>query len=881
MKKLFSFILLLSLFLTCIPLCVTAGVDTVIPPEPKEIYFRSYFNGICDGLDTATTSNVSYDGNICLKVVPDTDSKNGYINLDGYSYTTLNIDITKYSTIVVVYKYVTQKPVVGKAQLRLMPQKTFSAHTYMNAREALVANRWAAASFDLGEARSTIKNGVAPIIKQMHLLPFGTIDVKNLNASDELYISKMYFFSDETGGAAYRKHYIEGTHDSNNKAIFNPAGFITRAEACTMISRILADSDRFVPAGDGESRFSDVSEHYALKYIEHLEDVGFLKSYTEKSFQPDKPVTKSEFLEFLVYLEGYIKSGILQDFSENMNSEAVFPRVTSPLSRAEAVVLINRILGRNPNEPFEQYKTRFNDVTDTSFAKNDIFEAALDHIAFFDENGGEYWARGLGNANATENFAPDYVTGNAKYNEVLELMNSRVEEIRNTPSESFDITGKTYYVSTDGSDDNDGLSEESPLKTARRASELALSGDLVLFERGCEWRERWRTKNGVTYSAYGYGAKPIFNGNTRGDAADPSLWTLIEGSTNVYKYAYKVNDIGNIVLNGTNTVTKYMPTLSGASHMLNGKVFDPATSMTSNNYFICIYDNVKDSYVDVATAQATLYFRCNYGNPGEYYNSIELCERGDHIRVFDNVHMDNIDVRYTGSHGFAMGTANNIKFTNCELSWIGGSAQYYNSSSGSMIRYGNGIEVYGSTKGFVIDNCYIWQCYDAGVTHQFSAGGTSNVVHENVSYTNNVIDKCIYNIEYFMGAADEGSSPDRYMKNILYKGNILSRSGTGWGYYPSRSGSIVGWDHHRNEAENFVIEDNIFFADNYNCFIIAAEKEEWLPTFRNNTYIRRYNANFAKYGIMNQTVQYKFMGNVDDILEKIIEEENSKVYYFQ
>ena len=45
MKKLFSFILLLSLFLTCIPLCVTAGVDTVIPPEPKEIYFRSYLTG--------------------------------------------------------------------------------------------------------------------------------------------------------------------------------------------------------------------------------------------------------------------------------------------------------------------------------------------------------------------------------------------------------------------------------------------------------------------------------------------------------------------------------------------------------------------------------------------------------------------------------------------------------------------------------------------------------------------------------------------------------------------------------------------------------------------------------------------------------------------
>ena len=197
-----------------------------------------------------------------------------------------------------------------------------------------------------------------------------------------------------------------------------------------------------------------------------------------------------------------------------------------------------------------------------------------------------------------------------------------------------------------------------------------------------------------------------------------------------------------------------------------------------------------------------------------------------------------------------------------------------------MVRFGNGIEVYGSCNGFNIDNCYVYQCYDAGITHQFSSGGTTPVVQKNVNYTNNVIDKCIYNIEYFLGASDNDSAP-RYMENILYKGNILARSGGGWGYLPSRSASIVGWGHHRNEASNFVIEDNIFHADNYNCFFIAAEKENWLPKFRNNTYIRRYNANFAKYGLMNETVQYKTRASVLEFLENVVREENPSFYFFK
>ncbi len=848
--------------------------------EMKELYYRSYFSEICDGLDTASASNATYDNTFCVKVVPNPASENGYINLDGYIFQTANIDVSEYATVVVMYKYISDSPVKGKAELRLMPSDIFSKATFMTSREDIVANRWAVMSFDLSLARSTIKPGVNPILKQLHLLPFGTTDVKEMSSNDTLYVSKMYVIPNKSYGASYRSHYIEGSYAEDGTLLFKPSDYLTCAEACTMIARLIADGDKYVPAGDGKTRFNDISGHSLCKYIEYCEDVGFLKSF-DNEFLPDEYISQSHFAEMVYFLGLYSELGP-QAYSEITdavkNPIADIPQSTKPISRAEAVILINGVYGRNPGDAFEQFKGRFADVTEGHYARNQILDAAFDHLTLIDENGEEYWIRGLGNANAVENFLPDYDAGNAKYNEISTLMTERIEEIRNTPNTEFDISGKTYYVSTYGDDDNDGLSETTPLRTASRASQLAVSGDLVLFERGCEWRECWTTQSGVTYSAYGYGAKPVFNGNTRGDAADSSLWTLVEGTTSVYKYAYKVMDVGNIVLDGTSSATKYMPTLSGSNHMLNGKVFDPKTSMTSNNHFICIYDGVKDGYVDVNTAYSTLYLRCDGGNPGDYYDSIEICEKGHIVSVRSNSRLDNICIRYVGSHGFSMGSVNNVSFTNCEIGWIGGSAQYYN--NGSMVRFGNGIEIYGSCDGYLVDNCYVYQCYDAGVTHQHSNGGTTDIIEKNVSYTNNVIDKCIYNIEYFLGTSEDGTK-ERYMENILIKGNILARSGGGWGYSPSRSASIVGWGHHRNEAKNFVIEDNIFFADNYNCFFIAAEKEEWLPIFRNNTYIRRYNTDFAKYGLVNQYTQYKFMGNTDDILTIIMKEENPTLYYYK
>ena len=443
---------------------------------------------------------------------------------------------------------------------------------------------------------------------------------------------------------------------------------------------------------------------------------------------------------------------------------------------------------------------------------------------------------------------PSYKEGAMEMEKAIGQMNSRIAEIRATESE-YDKNATIYYVSTDGSDANDGLTPETPLRSPMGANKLAKEGDVVLFKRGDEWRLRWSTMPGVTYSAYGEGPKPVFNGNKYGDAADPSCWRIVEGTDNIWEYKSIIPDVGNIVLNGGESFAKKI--CLDVRKDLGDKKFYVFYSTPfdfnneafyENNTFVSRYVHISKNGADVNTP-ARLYFRCDEGNPGDVYDSIELCYRGTLIGGASNITLDNLCIKYTGSHGIGMGTADNVTVRNCEIGYIGGSAQHYKDYY--IIRFGNGVEIYGGCKDYTVDNCYIYQCYDAGVTHQIG-GGTTPFYHENVRITDNVIEKCIYNIEFFMAGMEDGKFEERVIKNALYKGNFLAFSGEGWGHDPSRAAGIKGWDC-ENKSENFVVEDNVFLANKTHAWHLGAREKEWLPEFRNNTYIH-HKGEFVRVG---------------------------------
>ena len=106
------------------------------------------------------------------------------------------------------------------------------------------------------------------------------------------------------------------------------------------------------------------------------------------------------------------------------------------------------------------------------------------------------------------------------------------------PGETY--AGTAYYVSNSGSNEHDGLSPETAWATLDRVNEAPLAyGDAVFFERGGIWRNTTvETKEGVTYSAYGEGAKPRICASPEngGDSALWSLWWEGENGEKIWLY---------------------------------------------------------------------------------------------------------------------------------------------------------------------------------------------------------------------------------------------------------------------------------------------------------------------------------------------------------
>ncbi|MBR5308304.1 MAG: S-layer homology domain-containing protein, partial [Clostridia bacterium] len=862
-----------------------------------ELNFSQYQSGICDHKDTATLETVTFEGNNAVEVTPNLQSSfaSTAINVDGWNYTGANINIEAYGTIMVLYKYVSDTPVTGKTDLNIMKSSVFSKFAYMKAREDIVANKWALASFDLTAVRNIVADGIEPVIKQMHYYPLGNNKVETLNADDRVYVAKMYVIPDASQSAAIHESFMSGYADGT----FGIAGNMTRAEACTIVARLVAGNDAAVPSGN-TTAFTDVpADQWYHKYVAYVESLGFLKSYSGE-FKPNQAITRAEFVE-LVYNMGLLqdagkngtftdvpadhvraeviaaagKAGLVNGYDNGDGTFSFKPDAT--ITRAEVVKVINNAYGRKPTAEgiFETAKGKFSDVTPDHWAYADILDAATAHMSIVDENGNEKWFALYGNGAITEDFQPDFEAGLAKVDEVQALFDKRVAEIKATPSTKYDIKGKTYYVSTSGNDANDGLSPNAPFATAAKATATAKSGDLVLFKRGDMWRERWSTKDGVIYSAYGEGEKPTFNGNLHGDVAVESLWSLVSGTSNIWKYNKKINDVGNIVLNGGEaTVEKIVPWLSGGKVITGkaGREFDLTTDLVKDLSFVNIYDTINNDTITVSGDKglSTLYVRCDAGNPGKIYDSIELAYYGNLIAATNNTTLDNLKIVYTGSHGVGMGTVKNVKFTNLEVGYIGGTCQYY--KNGQMTRFGNGIEVYGGCNNYIIDNCYVYQCYDAGITHQISKGGLNEVIEQNVKFTNNVIDKCIYNIEYFMGQGD-ADYVTRIMKNIEYSDNLLARSGYGWGMNPGRAASVKGWDHY-NRSENFVIKNNIFFLDRVYACDLGASMRVWLPKYEGNTYIQKYGN-----GLTRVSASVLCNGQAAQVLESNHGEKDFEIFY--
>jgi hypothetical protein len=462
------------------------------------------------------------------------------------------------------------------------------------------------------------------------------------------------------------------------------------------------------------------------------------------------------------------------------------------------------------------------------------------------------------------------------------------------------LSGAVYYVSAAGNDANDGLSPNTPWKTLKKVSEFDFpANSTVRFRRGDTFRGFIKTRQSVKYCAYGEGEKPKLYGWEK-NLADAKLWNLYDTDKNIWKLTEKILDCGTLVFNeGEKHSRKLIPSFRGGRFVCRydeEREFHVSDEMTEDLDIFCNHDltltekpSKGEDFGIPALSWDTLgelYLRCDAGNPGEVFNSIEALTRRHMFFVGnnENVTIENLCIKYVGTHAISASSTRGLNVTGCEIGWIGGAIQNYFGTDpnypegrrGSVTRFGNGVEIYGSCDNYMVNNCYIYQVYDAAITHQITTNGKRHEL-KNIKYTANLVENCVYSIEYFL---DQNKGEDgSIIENCEIADNILRLSGYGWGqqrHNKHTPAHIKGWSY-TNPARNFIIRDNVFDRGAYRLIHTVAKKKVSCPKMSGNIYIQAPGKSLGLYGT-NET-ELIFDENAEDTIKKLMGDHSAVVCY--
>lgn len=493
--------------------------------------------------------------------------------------------------------------------------------------------------------------------------------------------------------------------------------------------------------------------------------------------------------------------------------------------------------------------------------------------------------------------------------EIDKKSNERKRAILSSKTDIIPV-GRSFYVSNEGDDKNDGRTPENAVATLAALDRIGLlPGDVVFLRRGDMWRIcGWTVPAGVTLSAYGEGAKPVVTCSPE-NAARESKWTLVNGTDNIWLYADKINDCGCIEFDDGIFAVKATPWYVDGRYVHDDCTteFDPKTDLPCDLAFFQNCDSVKtdDGLPKLYTTEnlGSFYLRCDKGNPGAVFASIEFFAGRNALRVGGpTVTVDNICIKHCAAHGVGAGNAFELHVQNCEIGPLGGGIQFYN-KNGSPVRYGNGVEIYGGCRDYVVKDCYIHDIYDAGVTHQRKGSAATLdyraesayphngevktfdmkgvIVMEDIVYSGNLFERCIYSIEYF---CDQSDSDLDCMRNVLMENNICRFAG-GWGWQrPNKVARHIqgGWlgSKRKYPSENYVVRNNIFDRSIDVLVSISSTKKEDLPKMENNLYIQYEGGNYGMYGVPYDRY-YAFDSETEKTVVNGLQSENVKLYAVQ
>ena len=401
-----------------------------------------------------------------------------------------------------------------------------------------------------------------------------------------------------------------------------------------------------------------------------------------------------------------------------------------------------------------------------------------------------------------------------------------------------------YVSSSEGSDWNDGLSPEEPLKSLAVACTTASKkGDKLLLKCGDVWRgESIDTAVGVTVSSYGKGEKPLLIGSPRNYSGE-GLWKLTD-KENIWVCTEKItSDIGTIVFDeGKATAIKKMKSVDELKNDL-------------------------DFYHDWKEYKVYLY---SEKDPTERYKSIEFNWYMNLINIKSGVTIENIEMRYA-DYGIVGSSLKDVIVRNCEFYYLGGCRH----SNIEETRFGNAIEFWGSCSNALVENNFISQMYDTGFTVQYASARTSDIIVKDVTVKNNTIEYCHWSMEYYITGSDS-SGYKGYITNLNIEGNTFAYSGEGWS---AAQRSTTGASHFQTftwadfSKSNITIKNNIFKGAADTMLYIGWK--DYTPEFSGNHFTKYEGNTFIQLG----SKLYAFTKNTEKFIKEL--DPKAKIQYLK
>ena len=375
------------------------------------------------------------------------------------------------------------------------------------------------------------------------------------------------------------------------------------------------------------------------------------------------------------------------------------------------------------------------------------------------------------------------------------------------------VIAKDYYINaTMGNDELDGLSKTKAWKSLNKVSSFTfMPGDRALFRSGEIFYGKLvvngngSAENPIFIGRYGRGKNPeIRNAKVVNDWHNigDSLWGVKDKELN--------RDLGAIF------VLDYLDNVSYTYWQKRNEMKDVSVigdfwgnGLSVKGYFAVVKspNNISPSIISGKGTQIIASL---------HDNSITL-KGNRHIII------DGLAIRFGGSHGISISdNAENIEVRNCDISYVGG-CEIYKGYNG---RYGNGIEIWGSADGVLIEKNRIGEIYDTGFTHQYS--GPVKQYQRNIIFRNNIVSNVgLSSIESWNICSDSSGT----MENIYVENNTFYNGGIGcWAcdqqnrqnFFPNtgKIGTHFAFLSSNALITDFYIRNNIF-SNSYDMMIFV------------------------------------------------------------